>query len=47
MVLAGWVLGNSWLSYVESTGRPVDETAMDEGVGILTQFYKPYLEKII
>lgn len=46
MVLAGWVLSNSWLSYVESTGRTVDETVMDDAVEILVQFYKPYLEKI-
>ena len=46
MVLAGWVLSNSWLSYVESTGRTVDETAMDEAVEVLVQFYRPFLEKI-
>ncbi|RPI94985.1 MAG: TetR family transcriptional regulator [Chloroflexi bacterium] len=46
MVLVGWVLSNSWLSYVESTGRPVDETAMDEAVDLLIQFYKPYVEKL-
>ena len=46
MVLAGWVLSNSWLSYVESTGRTVDETAMDEAVEVLVQFYKPFLEKV-
>ncbi|HSB00982.1 MAG TPA: TetR/AcrR family transcriptional regulator [Anaerolineales bacterium] len=46
MVLAGWVLSSSWLSYVESTGLPVDEAALDEGVEVLDQFYKPYLEKI-
>jgi AcrR family transcriptional regulator len=46
MVLTGWVLSNSWLSYVESTGRPVNETVMDEAVEILIQFYKPYVEKI-
>ena len=46
MVLMGWVLSNSWLSYVESTGRTVDETAMDDAVEILIQHYKPYLEKI-
>ncbi len=45
-VLAGWVLGNAWLSYVESTGRPVDQTAMDEAVEILMHHYRPYLEKI-
>ncbi|HET9911739.1 MAG TPA: TetR/AcrR family transcriptional regulator [Anaerolineales bacterium] len=46
MVLAGWVLSNSWLSYVESTGRAIDETAMDDAVEILVQFYKPYMEKL-
>ena len=45
MVLIGWVLSNSWLSYVESTGRVVDETVMDDAVEILIQYYKPYLEK--
>jgi AcrR family transcriptional regulator len=43
MVLIGWVLSNSWLSYVESTGRPVDETVMDDAVEVLIQHYKPYL----
>jgi AcrR family transcriptional regulator len=46
MVLIGWILSNSWLSYVESTGRAVDESAMDDGVKMLFQYYKPYLEKI-
>jgi AcrR family transcriptional regulator len=46
MVLIGWILSSSWLSYVESTGRPVDETALSEGIEILIQHYKPYLEKI-
>lgn len=46
IVLIGWVLSNSWLSYVESTGHPVDETAMNNGIEILVQHYKPYLEKL-
>lgn len=46
MVVIGWILSNSWLSYVESTGRPVDETALSDGIEILIQHYKPYLEKI-
>ncbi len=45
IVLAGWVLGNSWLSYVESTGRDIDEAALEEAVEILIQHYKPYLGK--
>ena len=43
MVLIGWVLSNSWLSYVESTGRSVDESVMDDAVEMLIQHYKPYL----
>jgi AcrR family transcriptional regulator len=43
LVLMGWVLSNSWLSYVESTGRAVDESVMDDAVGMLVQHYKPYL----
>ncbi len=46
IVLIGWVLSNAWLSYVESTGQPVEETTMDEAVEILMQHYKPYLEKL-
>lgn len=44
MIVIGWILSNSWLSYVESTGRPVDESVMHEAVEVLLQFYKPYLE---
>lgn len=43
MVIIGWVLSNSWLSYIESTGRAVDESVMDEAVEMLIQHYKPYL----
>ncbi len=46
IVLISWVLSNSWLSYVESTGRIMDETVMEDAVEVLVQFYKPYLEKI-
>ncbi len=43
MVVIGWILSNSWLSYVESTGRTVDESVMDDAVEMLIQHYKPYL----
>lgn len=43
IVVMGWVLSNSWLSYVESTGRTMDESVMDEAVEILIQHYGPYL----
>lgn len=45
VVLIGWVLSNSWLPYVESTGCPITEAALDNAVEILMQHYKPYLEK--
>ena len=45
LVLIGWVLGNSWLSYMESTGCAVDETTLDDAAEMLMQHYKPYLEK--
>lgn len=44
MIVIGWILSNSWLSYVESTGQPVDESVMHEAVEVLLQYYKPYLE---
>lgn len=43
MVVIGWILSNSWLSYIESTGRTVDESVMNEAVEILIQYYAPYL----
>jgi AcrR family transcriptional regulator len=43
MVLTGWVLSNSWLPYIESTGRAMDESVMDEAVEMLIQHYRPYL----
>jgi AcrR family transcriptional regulator len=43
MVTIGWILSNSWLSYVESTGRTVDETVMNDAVEMLVQYYQPYL----
>lgn len=46
MVVMGWVLSNSWLSYIESSARTVDELVMDEAVETLMQYYKPYLEKM-
>ncbi|MBK9778913.1 MAG: TetR family transcriptional regulator [Anaerolineales bacterium] len=44
VVLIGWVLGNTWLSYAESMGQKINETALTEAVEIMVQHYKPYLE---
>lgn len=44
VVLIGWVLGNTWLSYVESTGQKITKATLDEAVEILVQHYKPYLK---
>ncbi|MEW5873335.1 MAG: TetR/AcrR family transcriptional regulator [Chloroflexota bacterium] len=43
VALIGWVLGNTWLSYVESTGRKIDSAAFDGAVEIMILPYKPYL----
>jgi AcrR family transcriptional regulator len=46
MVITGWILSNSLLSFMESTGRAVDESAMGDAIEILYQYYKPYLEAV-
>lgn len=46
VVLIGWVLVHTWLSYVESTGRKIDDAALNEAVEILVQHYKPYLQEM-
>jgi AcrR family transcriptional regulator len=43
VVLIGWVLGNTWLSYVESTGREITRSALDGAVEILLLHYKPFI----
>ncbi len=43
IVLIGWVLGHTWLSYAESMGQKINEAALTQAVEIMTQHYKPYL----
>lgn len=45
VALIGWVLGNTWLSHVESTGRKIDQAALNEAVEMLILHYSPYLPK--
>ena len=45
VVLIGWVLGNTWLSYAESMGQKINDAALTEAVEVMVQHYKPYLEK--
>ena len=45
VVLIGWVLGNTWLSYAESTGRKMDKSALDEATAIMMVHYQRYLLK--
>ncbi len=45
VVLIGWVLVHTWLSYAESTGQKIDEAALNQAVEILVQHYKPYLQE--
>lgn len=46
VVLIGWVLVHTWLSYVESTGQKINEAALEQAVEVMVQHYKPYLEKV-
>ncbi|MBI5839056.1 MAG: TetR/AcrR family transcriptional regulator [Chloroflexi bacterium] len=46
VVLIGWVLVHSWLSYAESTGQKIDNAALEHAVEIMVQHYKPYLQEI-
>ena len=45
VVLIGWVLGNTWLSYVESTGKKITQTELEEAVEMMILHYQPYLPK--
>lgn len=45
VVLIGWVLVHTWLSYAESTGQKIDDAALNQAVEILVQHYKPYLQE--
>lgn len=47
VALIGWVLGNTWLSYVESTGQEISETVFQQAVEVMVQHYKPYLKEIL
>lgn len=44
VILIGWLIGNTWLPFVESMGQKIDDTAMEQAVNIMVQHYKPYLE---
>ena len=44
VVIIGWVLANTWLSYIESTGQKIDEAALGQAVEFMVQHYKPYLQ---
>jgi AcrR family transcriptional regulator len=45
VVLIGMMVGNMWLSYIESVGHKIDEAALARAVEVMVQHYKPYLEK--
>ncbi len=44
VILIGWVIGNTWLSFAESMGQRINEAALEQAVEIMVQHYKPYLE---
>ncbi len=43
VALIGWVLGNTWLSYIESTCRKIDQSALNEAVEMMISHYQRYL----
>ncbi|MBI5353593.1 MAG: TetR family transcriptional regulator [Chloroflexi bacterium] len=43
VVLIGWVLGNTWLSYTESLGQKINDATLEQAVEIMVQHYKPYV----
>jgi AcrR family transcriptional regulator len=43
----GWVLANTWLSYVETLGQEINETTLNEAVEVMVQHYKPYFPEIL
>jgi len=43
VALIGWVLGNTWLSFIESTGRKIDQSAFDEAVEMMILHFQRYL----
>jgi len=43
IVLIGWVLGHTWLPYIESMGQKINEAALNQAVEMMIQHYKPYL----
>lgn len=46
VVLIGWVLVHTWLSYIESTGQKIDNAALEQAVEIMVQHYKPYVQEM-
>jgi AcrR family transcriptional regulator len=45
VVLIGMMLGNMWLSYIESIGNKINEAALAQAVEVMMQHYKPYLQE--
>ena len=45
VTLIGWVLGNTWLSFLESTGQKINSATMEQAVEIMVQHFKPYLQE--
>jgi AcrR family transcriptional regulator len=46
IIQIGWVLGNTWLSYAESMGQKINESALKQAVEVMVQHYKPYLKDV-
>lgn len=47
VTFVGWVLANTWLSYVETIGQEINEATLNEAVEVMVQHYKPYFPEIL
>lgn len=43
LLISCWIIANNWLTFLEMNGRPVDEEAFKEGVGLIWAILTPYL----
>jgi AcrR family transcriptional regulator len=40
-----WLISEFWLNSLEIGGKPVDETQMERGVGLMMQVLEPYIKR--
>jgi len=40
-----WIIGTYWHSYLEANGRKITKARVEDGIGMLRRFLKPYMYK--